>query len=156
MRISDWSSDVCSSDLETFLAAEKANPYLEGYSEALGRRPGSKVNDAVKLYLSAKDERWNWVISTGVFIDDIEATFYERAALILGLAGAGLALGLGLSYLVGRTITGPLNRTVTALEELGEGHSDTVVEIRSEEHTSELQSLMRISYAVFCLKKKKT
>src|SRR3546814_8660178 len=31
-----------------------------------------------------------------------------------------------------------------------------VFEIRSEEHTSELQSLMRISYAVFCLKKKKT
>src|SRR3546814_4070432 len=30
------------------------------------------------------------------------------------------------------------------------------VEARSEEHTSELQSLMRISYAVFCLKKKKT
>src|SRR3546814_8008726 len=29
-------------------------------------------------------------------------------------------------------------------------------EMRSEEHTSELQSLMRISYAVFCLKKKKT
>src|SRR3546814_3100244 len=31
-----------------------------------------------------------------------------------------------------------------------------LVEERSEEHTSELQSLMRISYAVFCLKKKKT
>src|SRR3546814_12122457 len=30
------------------------------------------------------------------------------------------------------------------------------VQLRSEEHTSELQSLMRISYAVFCLKKKKT
>src|SRR3546814_9463919 len=30
------------------------------------------------------------------------------------------------------------------------------MEVRSEEHTSELQSLMRISYAVFCLKKKKT
>src|SRR3546814_10473634 len=33
---------------------------------------------------------------------------------------------------------------------------DTTQFIRSEEHTSELQSLMRISYAVFCLKKKKT
>src|SRR3546814_7884483 len=33
--------------------------------------------------------------------------------------------------------------------------SSTVVPTRSEEHTSELQSLMRISYAVFCLKKKK-
>src|SRR3546814_2134321 len=34
----------------------------------------------------------------------------------------------------------------------GDAHPDT---LRSEEHTSELQSLMRISYAVFCLKKKK-
>src|SRR3546814_10703133 len=33
---------------------------------------------------------------------------------------------------------------------------DEVTRERSEEHTSELQSLMRISYAVFCLKKKKT
>src|SRR3546814_4148806 len=35
-------------------------------------------------------------------------------------------------------------------------HFAASVMIRSEEHTSELQSLMRISYAVFCLKKKKT
>src|SRR3546814_1287381 len=34
-------------------------------------------------------------------------------------------------------------------------HPDGLSQIRSEEHTSELQSLMRISYAVFCLKKKK-
>src|SRR3546814_107721 len=41
---------------------------------------------------------------------------------------------------------------------LGEGYGKRIrhlVELRSEEHTSELQSLMRISYAVFCLKKKK-
>src|SRR3546814_3238787 len=38
--------------------------------------------------------------------------------------------------------------------ECGLDCSDLVFEIRSEEHTSELQSLMRISYAVFCLKKK--
>src|SRR3546814_7055283 len=36
------------------------------------------------------------------------------------------------------------------------GDDKSGVQIRSEEHTSELQSLMRISYAVFCLKKKKT
>src|SRR3546814_3301127 len=35
------------------------------------------------------------------------------------------------------------------------GHGSRVSRARSEEHTSELQSLMRISYAVFCLKKKK-
>src|SRR3546814_6386353 len=35
-------------------------------------------------------------------------------------------------------------------------HALALVDVRSEEHTSELQSLMRISYAVFCLKKKTT
>src|SRR3546814_8044489 len=50
-----------------------------------------------------------------------------RAALPRALAGEARALGL----------------------------NETGVDIRSEEHTSELQSLMRISYAVFCLKKKK-
>src|SRR3546814_19525664 len=38
----------------------------------------------------------------------------------------------------------------------GDLGQDLLREHRSEEHTSELQSLMRISYAVFCLKKKKT
>src|SRR3546814_3854238 len=38
---------------------------------------------------------------------------------------------------------------------LGAANRDEAALIRSEEHTSELQSLMRISYAVFCLKKKK-
>src|SRR3546814_8331914 len=45
-------------------------------------------------------------------------------------------------------IIGPARR----LLEIGVGYFETG---RSEEHTSELQSLMRISYAVFCLKKKK-
>src|SRR3546814_1425712 len=46
----------------------------------------------------------------------------------------------------------------TAFEEgdlFGGGNYSRVLKRRSEEHTSELQSLMRISYAVFCLKKKK-
>src|SRR3546814_1403419 len=56
-------------------------------------------------------------------------------------------------------------RQHAAIDELQDGGVDLAVqrleemlgtEFRSEEHTSELQSLMRISYAVFCLKKKKT
>src|SRR3546814_2402396 len=42
------------------------------------------------------------------------------------------------------------------IEERLKGFAVDVTVVRSEEHTSELQSLMRISYAVFCLKKKKT
>src|SRR3546814_6450760 len=47
----------------------------------------------------------------------------------------------------------PAERTVaTGAADTGEGHGRWVSAKRSEEHTSELQSLMRISYAVFCLK----
>src|SRR3546814_4872868 len=51
-----------------------------------------------------------------------------------------------------KTISG---RQATAVDGNGnDGHFQHGVKPRSEEHTSELQSLMRISYAVFCLKKK--
>src|SRR3546814_5276122 len=49
-----------------------------------------------------------------------------------------------------------LCESAVILQPVAEGASaDDLEAIRSEEHTSELQSLMRISYAVFCLKKKK-
>src|SRR3546814_1858126 len=47
-----------------------------------------------------------------------------------------------------------MNRDLHLRARPAELHPGTVSVIRSEEHTSELQSLMRISYAVFCLKKK--
>src|SRR3546814_4896187 len=54
-------------------------------------------------------------------------------------------------------VTKPLNmgvRAINGLLTIGEGQRVAIIAGRSEEHTSELQSLMRISYAVFCLKKK--
>src|SRR3546814_5810876 len=47
-----------------------------------------------------------------------------------------------------------IGRILAALEETGQLDNTLVIFLRSEEHTSELQSLMRISYAVFCLNKK--
>src|SRR3546814_6722536 len=100
MRISDWSSDVCSSDL--------SGPYIskligKGRLTAPAIRPDGKV--------------------------DREAAD-EQIAAASDPARAGQ---LHLGKMAGRHAGSP----------------------RSEEHTSELQSLMRISYAVFCLKKKK-
>src|SRR3546814_10898249 len=49
----------------------------------------------------------------------------------------------------------PIARGLVQITNLGIGVGEDDPRLRSEEHTSELQSLMRISYAVFCLKKKK-
>src|SRR3546814_8426829 len=113
MRISDWSSDVCSSDL-----AAEAHTLLHAL-------------DRIELLQALQ-------------------------ALLLGELGLEHPHGLR-SVLELRPLH--LARHDDARREVREADSRRrlvdVLATRSEEHTSELQSLMRISYAVFCLKKKK-
>src|SRR3546814_6386505 len=138
MRISDWSSDVCSSDLpaqrrdlalidDDILARDARLQRLAEH--ALGhQQPGRLAVLAGREHLAdfgaaddildhqrSKLARHRRLHRVGEVVDDI---------VILKLNAAALG----------------------NLARLG---------VRSEEHTSELQSLMRLSYAVFCLKKKK-
>src|SRR3546814_2354032 len=71
----------------------------------------------------------------------VAAAHFEAVDRLAFEAGAEAAMSHALAF------GGPGDEVVVALHRVGR-------EIRSEEHTSELQSLMRISYAVFCLKKK--
>src|SRR3546814_7896384 len=114
MRISDWSSDVCSSDLD----AEGA-----GF-------------DAVRARTEAE-----WRKALGAL--EIEAPAPMRTNLYTALYHSLLAPSVW-SDVDGR-YRGPDDAVHAAKD---------FTFRRSEEHTSELQSLMRISYAVFCLKKK--
>src|SRR3546814_3690783 len=122
MRISDWSSDVCSSDLPLEFGGI-AGGKVDG--RALGSAAGGEQHAAVldrrQLRLEAHEEE---VARPGHRQRDDD---HQRAHAQGRLERAAIAAVQGIE---------------ATLE-------------RSEEHTSELQSLMRISYAVFCLKKKK-
>src|SRR3546814_3674130 len=118
MRISDWSSDVCSSDL---LVGNKSGAPLD---QALRKLPGNNLSNAPEL-VATGSVAWTPEIGSG------------------GLTG--------LVYVDGR-MTSDYN---TGSDLFPQKEQDGYAVVRSEEHTSELQSLMRISYAVFCLKKKK-
>src|SRR3546814_8202657 len=81
-----------------------------------------------------------------------------RAAVCRGSGGAGRGLAVKRGDIVAVSLQGDYGKPRPALivqsNLLAELESLVICPIRSEEHTSELQSLMRISYAVFCLKKK--
>src|SRR3546814_2546229 len=67
--------------------------------------------------------------------------------------------GLAVSWMVGRGVVREVGAGVTSVvpgDHVIPLYTPECRSLRSEEHTSELQSLMRISYAVFCLKKKTT
>src|SRR3546814_2087517 len=115
MRISDWSSDVCSSDL--------IEPLLPR-----GRRGAHRVDDrriiSGIVHMLRSGARWrDCPPAYGPY-----TTVYNRF-------NRWSRQGLWLEIFEALTGQSP---------------------VRSEEHTSELQSLMRISYSVFCLTKKKT
>src|SRR3546814_5068572 len=81
----------------------------------------------------------------------------ERKFSKLGdkISGLGKTLSLGITLPLTAFGIASANAASDAAE-LQSAFDQTFGAMRSEEHTSELQSLMRISYAVFCLKKKKT
>src|SRR3546814_9767760 len=108
----------------------------------------------------------------------IEHHEIEKITQIVQQAGKSGAVGQGHGAIVVRSLRQDIQsrrfiqeygivQRALALKQLGKadrlerielhaGGAAAQIAIRSEEHTSELQSLMRISYAVFCLKKKKT
>src|SRR3546814_3010467 len=147
MRISDCSSDVCSSDLVSVAAARSIWNKLE---QAVG--PGVPQD----VLLSASDERLREAglsrqkisyarslagqVATGTLdLERLPEDDEQAVALLTGIKGIGRwSAEIYLLFAEGRPDIWPAGDLA-----------------RSEEHTSELQSLMRISYAVFCLKKKK-
>src|SRR3546814_6048762 len=124
MRISDWSSDVCSSD---------PRPASNFKNEAVDRR----VDDAGAIDIG-KAERLNPLIA-------MTCDLHKRKL--------PLHIGAVLSK-VRHPMDGhqPFKLRYDLIYDPGGAIGDNGDTARSEEHTSEIQSLMRISYAVFCLK----
>src|SRR3546814_1774799 len=143
MRISDWSSDVCSSDLGA------RGEHAVGLDRALGDQVVDQHAD-VGLVAARRPRLFLLHEARGV---DTRDQPLRRGFLVAGgavdLAGEEQA-GDGAGFQ--RVLQSPRVEEVVLDRVAGAGDV-RVLEARSEEHTSELQSLMRISYAVFCLKK---
>src|SRR3546814_5060820 len=123
MRIRDWSSDVCSAEL------------LRRRAPATGReqRAGAAA-PVVEVGLVAR--------GSDDLLDVLRVLVLDQEPLV------GRLLDDGQVVLLTQPTAGARGARVVGLRE----RAQAVVDQRSEEHTSELQSLMRISYAVFCLK----
>src|SRR3546814_9649298 len=129
MRISDWSSDVCSSDLRLRCSNSSTSPPRRA-GEACRRTWRGRARRRRPPAIRAS---W-WPQGWGApFRSDLQAFDAARGGHVAAVLAGEARYG----------------HVFAALAVCG-GHL-----VRSEEHTSELQSLMRISYAGFCLKKTK-
>src|SRR3546814_3021370 len=140
MRISDWSSDVCSSDLRGSplgaldQALWKAKQHLSDNDIVF--QPGLNEDlAATSVWGSQQVNLYPDATHDGVF-----GMWYGK--------GPGVDRSMDVLKHANSAGTSPHGGVLVLA---GDDHGAK----RSEEHTSELQSLMRISYAVLCLKKKK-
>src|SRR3546814_2345513 len=142
MRISDWSSDVCSSDL-LLAAYEEARPLaIEAQKRQLGELESKIVTGDVTRDDVAAAITWTSDLSACA-ADALTAARANKSALENELPASLVQLTEQVEY--GRQFQ-------QALEQYCGKQAEEAA--RSEEHTSELQSLMRLSYAVLCFKEK--
>src|SRR3546814_4611119 len=147
MRISDWSSDVCSSDLRWRRCKFGFRLHWRGQSGGFwDRLAPDRRHDDTRRRIDAADVAISEPARTTARIvhrhGGRDGHLCRRAgAHNVQIVRSQHACGCG---------------EITAGIESVIDRQAKPPQIRSEEHTSELQSLMRISYAVFCLKKKKT
>src|SRR3546814_6912895 len=135
MRISDWSSDVCSSDLNL--------PFYERY-----QRPDYLLSDynISQGYLTLRETTGGTGAAAYDASLETRAAYVEVESQLTGTVRASL----GVRY-------EDASQEVQPIDLFGEGQPlptaaplENDYFLRSDEHTSELQSLMRISYYVFC------
>src|SRR3546814_7627098 len=155
MRIRDWSSDVCSSDLGPEIAGRccpVTTPTLTA-DDAADARLAEQIDDLGHKLGLVRQSIGRVIFGQQAVVDQTLITLLSGGHGLLigvpGLAKTRLVETLG-------TVFGLEDKRVQCTPDLMPADilGSEVLE-RSEEHTSELQSLMRISYAVFCLKKKK-
>src|SRR3546814_5821623 len=130
MRISDWSSDVCSSDLQLageFMDLPGAGAHESGAAEDLELCSFAWLSDRAHAQLHEQ------FLAVG---DQVSRLFQPLRALRPGLTAVAPVCSLG------RLHGSRYGAVASALE----GRSQIAAPGRSEGHTSELQSLMRISY----------
>src|SRR3546814_8059168 len=132
MRISDWSSDVCSSDL---VAADDG--VMPQTREAIHHAKAGGVPLVVAVNKIDKPEANPERVKQELVAEEVVPEEYGGDVPFVPVSAK---TGAGIDDLLENVLLQAEILELTA---------------RSEEHTSELQSLMRISYAVFCLKKKK-
>ena len=97
-----------------------------GFVDYLWPKPGSD-KPAPKLTFVTGFAPWNWIIGTGVYVDDLEAQAWTSKKRSLIAAGLVLLFTLAVSVLVARRISGPLQRMTAAMKDVASGKLDVEV-----------------------------
>ena len=85
-----------------------------------------------KIAYVEHEPKWNWVIGSGIYIDDVDQQFWKSVALFLIIAGAAAAVIMVMVVTIAGSIIRPINRTVDAMDEISQGEGDLTKHIEAD------------------------
>ena len=113
----------------------------ESYMPYYWNRPGSELPQPKITYVRYNAE-WDWLIGTGVYVDDIDALFMDSLKTLGAISFAVLLLLMLMGWLITNSITRPLDATLEAMREIGSGDGDLTVRL-SEQGRDEVAELAK-------------
>jgi len=100
-----------------------------GFHTAMGRRPGSTKNDSYKMFFAVREPTFGWMVTSGMIVDDIHESIAKQIWAVGGVILLGTIVLGAFTWLIVRSITGPLNTVVRGLGNLADGHYDQALEL---------------------------
>lgn len=112
-----------------------------GYTTYRFTKPGGGDTAFEKISYNAPFSAWNWVIASGVYVDDIESAFREELYQAAGVLTLVVMLLLAASLYIGRAISGPITGLSTVMRRLASG--DLAATVTGTERRDEMGDMAR-------------
>lgn len=110
----------------------------EGFVDYLWPKPGAKEAVA-KISFVKGYKAWDWIIGSGMYIDDVDAIYWQQAKRLILMVGLVLLVQIGFSLVISQSIVGPVNRLRTFMATVKENHDLTKrVEVSDKSELGEM------------------
>lgn len=134
MRNRDGSEVTTLDNQNLFVAfATTVRRYGSGFVEYQWPKPlasgGATESRYPKLSFITLDSKWQWVIGSGIYIDDVDSQFWQLALQISAIVMAVMVLILAVSYIIQRSVIRPIRRNIDLLQH---NHNDLSIKLESD------------------------
>ncbi|WP_269670575.1 methyl-accepting chemotaxis protein [Stenotrophomonas sp. SY1] len=144
-------ADLVGKDMKDFRGDDGVRLYYDqveaarkggGYVAYTWAKPGHDA-PVEKVAYAGLYTPWNWVISSGVYMDDVQAQALRFTAVMTAAGGVLVVLVLGLSWIIGNRIVLPLRNATAVADAIAQGRMDNAIAPPSRDETGQLLGSMQ-------------
>ena len=117
----------------------------QGFVPYFWAKPGFDAPVAKISYVKGFQE-WQWIVGSGIYLDDVDAEFYSLAVLTISIGAISFVIFAVLTVLIHRSIVRPLNETVDMIINISEGEGDLTkrLQVKEDDELTKLTNVFNI------------